>query len=318
MTTRIALCIGIDNYAQNPLKGCVADATNLADALKRHSDGEINFQCKLLVAGSARVTQATLRESVSDLFSRSGVEIALFYFAGHGFLDATLGGYLVSQDHEKGNRGVPLQEIVALANASRATERIIILDCCHSGSISDLAVTQSPMPIAAGVTMFAACKKDEGAAEKSGRGVFTELFSDALRGGAADIRGHVTSASIYAYIDEVLNAWDQRPLFHANVSQLSVVMRTQPSISDEVLRKLTEYFPSASHKLQLAPDYEHTSAAVDDQKSKIFRDLQRFRAARLVVPIDTEHMYDAAMQSKSCALTPLGQFYWRRVKNGKI
>ena len=38
----------------------------------------------------------------------------------------------------------------------------------------------------------------------------------------------------------------------------------------------------------------------------------------LVCPVGEEHMYYAAMNSKSCKLTPLGQHYWNLVKSGKI
>jgi hypothetical protein len=47
-------------------------------------------------------------------------------------------------------------------------------------------------------------------------------------------------------------------------------------------------------------------------------DLQRYRGARLLVPDGEEHLYYAAMNSKSCSLSALGKFYWRCVKAGTI
>jgi hypothetical protein len=38
----------------------------------------------------------------------------------------------------------------------------------------------------------------------------------------------------------------------------------------------------------------------------------------LVAPVGEEHMYYAAMNSKSCKLTTLGAQYWRHVQSGKI
>ena len=38
----------------------------------------------------------------------------------------------------------------------------------------------------------------------------------------------------------------------------------------------------------------------------------------LVVPVDEEHMYFAAMNSKSCRLTKLGAHYWRLANELKI
>jgi hypothetical protein len=48
------------------------------------------------------------------------------------------------------------------------------------------------------------------------------------------------------------------------------------------------------------------------------KQLQRMRAARLVEPIGTEHLYWAAMQERPVRLTPLGQHYWRLAKDKRI
>ena len=56
-------------------------------------------------------------------------------------------------------------------------------------------------------------------------GIFTNLVLAALEGGAADLRGHVTPGSIYAYVDQALGAWDQRPIFKTNVTQFHVPTR---------------------------------------------------------------------------------------------
>ncbi len=39
--------------------------------------------------------------------------------------------------------------------------------------------------------------------------------------------------------------------------------------------------------------------------------------AGLVEPVGALHMHYAAMQNKACALTTLGKYYWRLVKEGK-
>jgi len=50
----------------------------------------------------------------------------------------------------------------------------------------------------------------------------------------------------------------------------------------------------------------------------IFAILQRYRAAKLVEPVDSEHMYFAAMEDKACRLTPLGQHYWHMANKGRL
>ena len=52
--------------------------------------------------------------------------------------------------------------------------------------------------------------------------------------------------------------------------------------------------------------------------TKIFSDLQKLEGIGLVVPVGEDHMYFAAMNSKSCALTSIGKQYWRLVNSHLI
>ena len=74
------------------------DAHSVKSLLERNSDGTVNFGVKLLTGtGPADVvTRTDLKEGVRDLFADDS-EIALFYFAGHGHIEAT-GGYLCGSD----------------------------------------------------------------------------------------------------------------------------------------------------------------------------------------------------------------------------
>lgn len=56
----------------------------------------------------------------------------------------------------------------------------------------------------------------------------------------------------------------------------------------------------------------------DPAKAAIFKHLQKFTSVGLVIPVDEEHMYYAAMNSKSCRLTALGYQYWRLVKEKRL
>ena len=51
-------------------------------------------------------------------------------------------------------------------------------------------------------------------------GLFTSLLLEALKGGAADITGHITPGGIYAYIDKALGPWEQRPVFKTKCNSL--------------------------------------------------------------------------------------------------
>jgi dihydropteroate synthase len=82
----------------------------------------------------------------------------------------------------------------------------------------------------------------------------------------------------------------------------------------EKLRKLVTYFPNPQDEYALDPSYEFTEKAANPANIEILKDLQKFVSVGLVVPVGEEHMYFAAINSKSCRLTALGYQYWRLVK----
>ena len=131
---RRSLVVVIDYCdAISPLSGCVNDAYAVKAMLDRNSDGSVNFGCKILVGTGPGniVTRSELKEAVRELFAGDG-EVALLYFAGHGYIETT-GGYLCAGDCQTGDDGLALSEVVTLANQSRILNRIIVLDSCHSG-----------------------------------------------------------------------------------------------------------------------------------------------------------------------------------------
>lgn len=315
--TNIALLVGIDAYPKAPLAGCVNDAIRMHTLLYRHHDSTPNFECKKLVAPSDDITKETLQSAMENLFLRQA-DVALFYFAGHGTVN-NLGGFLVTPEARKYNEGLRMTDILQLANDSPAKERIVILDCCHSGAMGQLpALENDQAMLKEGVSILSACREAEVSVEKDGGGLFTSLICDALSGGAADVCGKVTIASIYAYADEILGGWDQRPLFKSHVSKLVPLRICEAAVDIRVLRLLPQYFKSPTDDLPLSPSYEPTLEPPCAQHEEIFSHLQKLRAARLVVPVGEEHLYFAALKSKPCRLTPLGIFYWHLANKGKI
>jgi len=141
---------------------------------------------------------------------------------------------------------------------------------------------------------------------------------DALDGGAANLLGDVTPGAIYSHIDQSLGHWYQRPLFKTNVSNFVSLKRTQAPINLLELRKLREYFEKPSEKLNLDPSFEPTSVDPNEKNTQIFAILQKLVKLNLVVPVGEEHMYFAAMNSKSCELTVLGKHYWRLIDSKRI
>ncbi len=314
---RRALIVGINDYPNARLYGCVDDANRMATILSKNEDGSPNFSCKKLISDEEMITRAVLRENLQELFGHKA-DIGLFYFAGHGTV-TKFGGYLVTQDFKENDEGVAMIDILSLANQAKIDEVVIILDCCHSGAMGLIPALQSDqVHLREGVSILCASRASQAAVEKDGGGIFTTLICGALDSGAADVIGHVTVAGLYAFVDQALGAWDQRPLFKSHVARLLPLRRCHPVVELAVLRQLPKYFPVADFEYPLDPSFEPTSPSPDETNTAIFANLQKYRDARLLVPVGEGHLYYAAMRSKACSLTPLGQFYWNLAQKGKI
>jgi hypothetical protein len=320
-----AVVIGIDQYPSGAeLHACVNDASAVATLLETNADGSPNFDVKTYL--NVR-TRAQMKQRIEELFTGE-VDTALFYFSGHGSLNM-YGGYLVTPDFSKQEPGVSMNDILMMANNSEAKNKIIILDCCHSGSFGSTdPAKDSTTQIIDGVSILTASRPTEAAIEKMGHGVFTNLLLSALQGGASDLNGNITTGSVYAYIDQALGAWDQRPIFKTNVSKFIPIRTIHPPVSRETLRKITSFFPNPQDEFALDPSYEFSNASsvkhkvikphADAANVAIFKELQELQKVGLVVPKDAPYMYYAAMESKSCKLTALGYHYWRLVNNKRI
>lgn len=323
---RKLLAIGIDNYSGHlKLKGRADEAEEFAKLMEANGDGQANFHTKVEKNIS---TAAELNRIIRNFFKGEG-SLAVLYFTGHGINNET-GSYLVTPDYEEGNEGVMMEAIMTLLENSKILNKIIILDCCHSGAMG-LPAGNGKMSavISKGTVILAASTSDTSAYIVNGKGVFTNLLLEALRGDAADIAGNITPGGVYAYIDRALGPFDmQRPVFKANVSQFTVLRKVTPRIPLEVLKKLTEFFKEPDSEFKLDPSFEFTNLPVTQPYITMpyanagnvatFKLLQKFQSIGFVEPVNAEFMFFAAMENKACRLTPLGQQYWKLIKEGKL
>ncbi|MEK5071669.1 caspase family protein [Sporosarcina sp. FSL K6-1508] len=322
---RAALIVGIDHYMHvSPLFGCVNDAHSVNAVLGRDDGGSLNFDCNLLTGTGPNnlIQRNELKDSIEELFKKD-MDVVLFYFAGHGYIEAS-GGYIIASDSDRGDSGISLTDILTYANNSPAKNKIIILDSCHSGQMGD-SPGQETANLAEGITVLTASSKEQYASEENGRGVFTTLLVDALHGSAANLTGDVTPGSIYAHIDQSLGAWEQRPVFKTNVKQFVSLRKVSPRISTSDLRKIVDFFPVAGFEYPLDPTYEPEEKGRDEhmpspieENTKTFAVLQQYNRLNLLVPINADHMWNAAMESKACKLTSLGEHYRRLVEKDRI
>ena len=325
---RKALIVGIDYYENaSHLFGCVNDSYAVKNVLERHGDGTLNFDILHIPVTneSNKITRGELKDKVTELF-RDECDVALFYFSGHGYVENN-GGYLITSECSRGDDGLSLDEILIMANKSKAKNKIIILDSCHSGILGDISAIPNHALLTEGMTILTASSEEQYAIEENGKGVFTGLLVDALNGSACNLVGEISPASVYAHIDQSLGLWEQRPIFKTNTKKFVSLRKVKAPIEIELLSKITDFFEEPGNIYPLDPTFEPKRDNVELKKEvphpieenvEKFRILQKYNRVNLVVPIDEEHMYYAAMNSTGCKLTPLGEHYWNLVKKGRL
>jgi len=325
---RKALIVGINHYDNDKiqnLNGCINDAIKITNVLSKNYDkenlGTPNFHCETLLSSIERdkkTTRAKLQRHIQEFFKmRENIDIALFYFAGHGF-ENNLGGYLVTQDASGYEEGVSFNDVMLCANKSSIPEIVIILDCCNSGNLGNIALTGQHVTLRKGISVLTASSVSEESMEKNGSGIFTDLLINALQGGNTDILGNVKITHLYEHADRMLGPWNQRPTFKTNSSCLTVLRKAEPKIDHRTLKKTMNYFKIHDYFLRLDPSFEPSSDCCIPENAVKFGHLQTLVKMGLVKPYGAEHMYYAAINSKGCQLTLSGQEYWQLVKNNLI
>jgi hypothetical protein len=188
-----------------------------------------------------------------------------------------------------------------------------------NGGGSPLAMLRENM------TVMAASRASDGAVEAGGHGLFTAALLDGLAGGAADHMGFVTAPALYAYASRRFTAWDGRPVYKTNATDVLTVRMCEPLIGRLQLQQLVSYFKTIDDKYRLDPEYEpedehgNVKQPVDKDKVAIAQLFKVYRDAGLLRASDpTLQLYWVARRSETVELTPRGREYWWLVVNDKI
>ena len=309
---RRALLVGIDVYDhKSRLGGCVNDVAALTPLLATHEEGASNFKVTSLTSRDTRIDKSCLMRHARSLLE-SDADVAVLYFAGHG---ASRSGDVVlcTQDGDDYDEGVAFSALLGLINGSRVAEVVVILDCCFSGGAGGNPVIGGDLSyVRPGVAVLSASRADQVAMEMptTGQGSFSYFLCAALDGGAADVLGNVGVIGAYAFLRESFGGGEQSPTFKCNVANLHQLRRCKPTVSLEEMKLLSTLFgPEPDFLYALDRSYEPTEEPRHAENEATFAILQRYRAAKLVEPVGVDHMYDAAMRSLHCQLTPLGRHY---------
>ncbi|MEM6720883.1 MAG: caspase family protein [Bacteroidota bacterium] len=296
---RNALIIGIDEYKSNLLEGNVRNASLMNQVLSRNEDGSPNFNCKNLISLDQNIKSNVIKDSIDKLFKFSHCDVSLLYFSGYGA--PSLDGYILSQDEQK----ISIQEILLLANNSASREVVLILDI-QAIDIGESFNSNSQIFTREGITILMGISETI-------QDSITPLVYEALSGNVSDILGRVKITSIFSYVDNAIGEWSMRPIFKSYVNSLVSIRKCKPKIEISILRKLTYFFKNPDYILMLNPSYEPTAEPKNSEDEKKFALLNEFYSIGIIEPIGENHLYYAAINSKSCQLTALGKYYWQLI-----
>ena len=114
-------------------------------------------------------------------------------------------------------------------------------------------------------------------------------------------------------------------LDQGTTSSRAVLFNHKGAIVGLSQKTFKQFFPKPGYQFPLNPTFEPEMKGrsegmpePDPENTRKFTILQKFNRVNLVVPVDAPHMWDAAMESKACRLTVLGEHYRRLVERGRI
>jgi len=214
--TRWAVVVGVNKYAKSPLRFCVPDARLVADTLVKHcglprdhvllmTDDQDNQRLHPRKTHLQEQIPAFLRKAEQR-------DTVLVFFAGHGM---TVEGqsFLCPIDFDSAadrSTGWRVDELRSVLQDCRAGQKLLILDCCHSGgAVTTSGFGATPQELggtfttAQGLITFASCRTNQTSLESAelGHGVFTNAMAAGMAGEADfDHNGIIDSDELYRHL----------------------------------------------------------------------------------------------------------------------
>ncbi|MCA2214025.1 caspase family protein [Jidongwangia harbinensis] len=205
-----ALLIGNSTYPADehnlqPLRGPVKDIAALHRALV---DRDTGLFADIDVTLVPEATSGRAIRALGRFFGTAERDqVLLFFFSGHGRLDQHGRLHLCMQDTDSADllaTAVSSARINEFADASRARNVVIVLDCCHAGAFRGGDV---PDTVAGpGRYVLTSCRGSQlanDATVDNGTSVFTQHLVDGLLTAAPDHDGdgYVGFSDLYTYVD---------------------------------------------------------------------------------------------------------------------
>jgi formylglycine-generating enzyme required for sulfatase activity len=226
-----AVIIGVNAFLDPTipsLRYCVADAHLVADKLVERC-GYDPERILLMTDDQPKLHLRPFKINLQGQVQRwllhaEPGDTVLVFFAGHGYLDDDRQHFLAPQDCQRGNLGLTglrTSELREMLRQCKATQKLLVLDCCHAGAKRDVAVGPSSQELgtsfklAKGLITLSSCSERETSSEweAKGHGLFTYFLAEGLAGSADENKdGLVDSDELYNYTLDQVNVVGQREL----------------------------------------------------------------------------------------------------------
>ncbi|MDY3858019.1 MAG: caspase domain-containing protein [Muribaculaceae bacterium] len=217
------LITGVSNYygAANDLGQTTKDAKNFRDVMATQTKD-------ITILTSKNVTYDNVMEKLSAICNRAQAkDRIIFFYSGHG-----APGYICATD-----RLIPYEDVVEKLSKSAAGEKIVFVDACFAGTMTNAATGNAWATTAGknGMAFLLASAPQEVSAESPflGAGYFTQALIKGIRG-KADFNGDkkITMAELAKYVikDVKIHSNDtQHPKLVGSKSMAKAVIATWPA-----------------------------------------------------------------------------------------
>lgn len=237
------------------LNGCINDVVSMANVLKSkygYSDNNIVLLRDDGIQNKWPTRYNIIRELEKAVSYSKDLDEIWFHYSGHGSQVNDINGdetdgkdeVLVPCDYK--TNGIILDDtLFAILDKSKCPI-ILTIDCCHSGTISDLTYTFHPNPLNRNnftrvvqnnrpmenknIYMFSGCRDDQTSADvqyyKAGKKINEGAFTSALIEALRFHKHHVSLIQLYVTILEVLQSrgYSQRTVFSSSNPEPHVVL----------------------------------------------------------------------------------------------
>ena len=190
------ITMGVSKYQKSEynLKYAAKDATDVMETLTgKSSNLYTSIKQKLLT--NEEVNSSTINELKRFLSDAKENDVVIIFVAGHGVLDSELDYYFATHDMDFNNpsaRGISYDMLESLLSLTKAYQKLLIMDTCHSGELDKEEVQEvKNEDVNLGDVQFRAVgisvEAKEGFGVANANELMEEMFTDVRKGTGATV-----------------------------------------------------------------------------------------------------------------------------------